>query len=301
VPQLEDSSGPIDRDEVHERWLAMQMAFAEYMRASELFENSQELTCDLAGQRSESTLLDHRRDAFERYLEARMEFLEGRFDEGYRREAAMASRPTRAMGGLRTVSRLAYPKWLIPLVAAGILSATVFSFAREQKHVRDLELARDQLRAGLSGTRDELRLLSEKLDARASTERLAVCQIEPAAQPPAHASQVAVRKPSGGERWRRLPEQTTTGRSVAARSYFALSRSSQFKRVGPIEVSLKSVDVRGNSVDVSIVSEPGKVNVQHLKLNQAVRIKGHRGRPLELVVDRITERGLSGHLIEFTG
>jgi hypothetical protein len=42
------------------------------------------------------------------------------------------------------------------------------------------------------------------------------------------------RKPSGGTRWRRLPERImrTTSRSVATRSYFSLSRSSQFKRVG---------------------------------------------------------------------
>jgi hypothetical protein len=72
--------------------------------------------------------------------------------------------------------------------------------------------------------------------------------------------------------------------------------------VGPIKVSLKSVDVRRNVVDVSIVSESGKVAVQRLKLNQPARIKGsYRGQPLELVADRITANGLSGHLIEFHG
>ena len=94
----------------------------------------------------------------------------------------------------------------------------------------------------------------------------------------------------------------TTGPSVAARGYFSLSRSSQFKRVGPIKVSLKSVDMQRNSVDVSIVSESGKVKVQHLRLNQPVWIKrSYRGQPMELVVDRITANGVSGHLIEFHG
>jgi hypothetical protein len=99
----------------------MQSAHAEYMRASEASENSRESTRDSADLRHrELTLLDGRRDAFERYMEARMEFLERRFDESYRREAAMISRPTREAGGLRTVSRLAGPKWLIPVLAAGI-------------------------------------------------------------------------------------------------------------------------------------------------------------------------------------
>jgi hypothetical protein len=303
MSELEDSNGPVPRDEVHERWLAMQSAYEEYMRASEVFENTRELTRDLTDLgRYELTLLDGRRDAFERYLEARMEFLECRFDEGYRREAAMASRPTRETGGLRTVSLVAGPKWLIPVLAVGILSATVFSFVREHKHVRDLDLARDQLRASLSDTREQLQLLTEKLDARESTERSAVRQVEPTAEPPAPAPQIDGRKPSGGTGWRRLPEPITKTTSRAARTYFSLSRSSQFKRVGPIIVSLKSVDVRRNSVDVSIVSESGKVDVQHLKLNQPVWIKrSYRGQLLELEADRITANGISGHLIELHG
>jgi hypothetical protein len=72
--------------------------------------------------------------------------------------------------------------------------------------------------------------------------------------------------------------------------------------VGPIKVSLKSLDVQRNAVDVAIVSESGKVDVQRLKLNQPVRIKGsYRRQPMELVADRITANGLSGHLIEFHG
>ena len=308
MPELEDPNGHVRRDEAHERWLAMQSSYAEYMRASEVFENSRALTLDSADPgRCDLTLLDCRRDAFERYLEARMEYLERRYDEGYRREAAMVSRPTRETGGLRTVSRLASLKWpIIPVLVVGILGVTAFSFVRDQKHVRDLDSARDQLRAILSDTREELLslALAKKLDARESTGRSAVRQVEHTAQPPAPAPQVDGRKPSGGTRWRRLPERImkTTSRRVAARGYFSLSRSSQFKRVGPIKVALKSVDMQRNSVDIAIVSGSGKVNVQRLRLNQPVRIKlGYRGQPMELVVDRITANGLSGHLIEFHG
>jgi len=305
MSEFEDLKGSVRRDETHDRWLAMQAAYAEYIRASEVFENSRELTRDSGDLgRCQLRLLDARRDAFERYLEARLEYLEGRFDQSYRREAALLSRPTHETGGLVTFFRLAGPRWLIPVLAAGMLSMTVFSFVREQKHVRDLDSARDQLRASLSDTREERQLLAKKLDAREFTERSTVRQVKHRAQPPAPAPQLDGRKPSGGMRWRRIPEQNRQGTSrvVAARSYFSLSRSPQFKRVGPIQVSLKSVDVHRNSADVCIVSESGKVDVQRLRLNEPVRIKrSYRGQQAELVVDRITANGLSGHLIEFRG
>jgi hypothetical protein len=300
MSEIEDANGRAPRDEAHERWLAMQAAYEEYMRASEVFENTREATRDLPdGRRYELTLLDARRDAFERYLESRMEFLECRFDEGYRREAAMAAQSTSATAGRRTVSLPAGPKWLIPVVA-GILSVAVFSFVREHKHVRDLESAHDQLRASLSDAREQLQLLTKKLDASKSAEPPELRQVEPTPEPPVPAPTADGREPSVG----RLPDpiKKATSRSVAARTYFSLSRSSQFKRVGPIVVSLKSVDVRRNSVDVSIVSDSGKVDVQHLKLNQPVRLKrSYRGQALELEADRITAKGISGHLIELHG
>jgi hypothetical protein len=305
MPELEDSNEYVPQDEARERWRAMQTAYADYIRASEVFENSRELNRDSDEPGNcDVTLLDCRRDAFDRYMEARLNYLEHRYDEGYRREAAIASVPTRETGGHRTVSGLARLKWpLVPVVLVAILSVTAFSFAREQKHARDLDSVRDQLRAGLNDTRLQLQLLSKRLDARESTERATVRQVENTPQA-APAPSVDRRKPTAATRWRRVPEPTinTASRSVAARGYFSLSRSSQFKRVGPIKMSLKSVDRQRNSVYVSIVSESGKVNLQHLRLNQPVRIKSsYRGQPMELVVDRITENGLSGHLIEFHG
>src|SRR5436305_13396669 len=119
MSELEETNGPVPRDEAHARWLAMQSAYAEYMRASEEIETTRELTGDLAGpEHCELTLLEGRRDAFERYLEARLEFLERRFDEGYRREAAaIASRATRETGGSGTCSWRSGPKWLKPDLA----------------------------------------------------------------------------------------------------------------------------------------------------------------------------------------
>jgi hypothetical protein len=302
MTELEDSNGNVRRDEAHEGWLAMQAAYAEYLRASEVFENGRELARDSAEQGCfELTLLDCRRDAFERYLEARLEYLENRFDQGYRREAAPAPRPSGETGGLRAFFRPAGPKWLMAVLAAGILSVIVFSLVREQKHARELDWALAQLRANASNAGDHLQLPAKELEAKGPTEPSAAAA--PTAQPPAPAVRADGRRPSGLTA--RHPHERiikTASRSVAARSYFSLSRSPHFKRVGSIKVSLKSVDVQRNFVDVAILSESGKLNVQRLRPNQRVRIqRSDRGQPTELVVDRITANGLSGHLIEFHG
>jgi len=302
MSELEDSNRPVGQNEPHERWLAMQSAFAEYIRVSEIVKNSREWTRDSADPGCRDlTLLDWRQDAFERYLEARMEYLERQYDEGRWREAAMASCPTPETARLRTVSRLFGPKWpIIAVLVVGMLSVTMFSFVREQKHVRDLDSVRDQLRAALSDTHEEFQLLAKKLDGE-STERSAVRPVEHTAQPPAPAPQVDGRNPSGEPPRRRVPERImkTTGRRVVVRGYFALSRSSQSTRVGPIKISLMSIDMRQNSVEVFIRSESGKVNAQRLRLNQTIWIKGRGGQLMELKVDRITSDGLFGHLLEF--
>jgi hypothetical protein len=304
MSELEDSNGHVGQDEPHDRWLAMQSAYAEYMRVSEIVKNSRESARDSADPSyRDLTLLDCRQDGFERYLEARMEYMERRYDEGYRCEAAMASRPTPETAGLSTVSRLSGPKWpIIAVLVVGILSVTTFSFVREQKHVRDLDSARDQLRAALSDTQEESQLLAKKLEGE-STEHSAVRQVEHTAQPPAPTPQVDGRNPSGEPPRRRIPEPITkaTSRSVVGRSYFSLSRSSQSTRVGPIKISLMSIGMQRNSVDVFIVSASGMVKLQRLRLNQRMRIKGSGRQPMELVVDRITPDGLFGHLLELHG
>jgi hypothetical protein len=287
------------QDDAHERWRAMQAAYDEYVRASEALDNTRNLTpgsSDL--EHLEVTLMEGRRDAFERYLETRLEFLEQRFDEGNERQPEAVSTPTRVTGRFATGLRQTALTWALPIFATGLLSMTVFTLVREQRHVRDLEMSRDQLQVTVSETRQALQLLAMKLDARETTENSAVHRIEHVAQPAVTTPRVETRKPQSG--WRRVSDPPVQ----RGRSYynFSLSRSAQLKRVGPIAMSVRSVDVRGKSVDVSIVSPSGKVDVQRVKLNQPVRIRsGKWEKPLELVVDRITANGLSGRLIELRG
>jgi hypothetical protein len=328
MSELEDLNGHVGQDERHERWLAMQSAYAEYTEASEIFKNSLASAPDSADPaRRDWTLLDGRQDAYERYLEARIEYLERRFDEGYTREEAIASPPIPQTGKLRFAARLSELTWPIVLVlVVGMLSVTMVSFAREQKRVRDLDSARDQLRSALSDTHEEFQLLVKELDAWESNRRSAVRQVKHTAPSPAPAPPVNRRKTARTLPPRSLPEnsspsrivpesspshsvpesspphsapermRTTTSGSVVAPGYFSLSNSSHSTRVGPFRISLISIDMPQNSAEVFIGSEAG-VNVQRLRLNQPIRIKGGDGQPMELIVDRITSEGLSGRLI----
>jgi len=292
----EDSHQTGCRDDAHERWRAMQAAYEEYTRASEALDNTRPINpASPEQERLELALLEGRRDAFERYLETRLEFLERRFDETVEPEPRPVAQPTRETGRVRSGLRLAALSWALPIFATGLLSVTAFTLVREQRHVRDLEVSRDQLQARLSETREALQLLAKKVDAGLPTESSAIHHIEHLMQPPPAVPAVLPRKSEKG--WRRLPEQRTRS------SYnFSLSRSSKLKRVGPIALSVKSVDVQRKLVDVSIISTSGKVDVQRVRLNQPVRIRaGRRELPLELVVDRITSDGLSGRLIELRG
>jgi len=305
MTELEDANDPVGRSQARERWHAMQSAYEEYVRAHEVYDKTRESPDRPTGlENLELELLDCRRDAFVRYLETRLEYLEGRFDEGYPVDPARGCGPTREVPRLGGISRLVAPKWLILAFAAGFVSVIAFSFGREQEQVRELDTARDQLLASVSATRAGLQLLTKTIEARQSAERSAVRQVEVPPQPAAPAPHVEPRKPSSVARWRHLPQPiaNTASHAFPAHNYFSLSRSSPFKRVGPIQVALKSVDMKRNSVDVSIVSESGQVDVQRLRLNQPVRIKSsYHGKMMERVVDHITATGLSGHLIELRG
>jgi hypothetical protein len=283
----EESNQPDWREQGHNRWLAMQSAYAEYIRATEALEDFRKFP-ESFNLEPGADPVEAKRDAFERYLEARIEFLELRFDEISQRGSRPAKQPLHDTVYSAIGARIGTLKWLLPVVAIGILT---FALVREQKHVRQLETARDEAQAALMKTGEGLQLLVKKLDARLPPERSPIHQINGTVQPLRPAVQ------------RRIAPRTTSPATGGRRYYsFSLSRSPQFKQIGPIEVSLRSVDVRRNSVSVTIVSASGKLDVQGLTLNQPLRIiNDSRGQPLEFVVDRIAPNGVSGHLVGVRG
>src|SRR5215471_2973115 len=162
MPDREDPHGIGLGSEAHQRWFAMKSAYTEYRRASEELEYCRRVAKDMPGITSrEPALLESRRDAFEQYLEARLEFLETQFDETLPKEGGPVS-----MGGSQGPGlRPAVLRRLLPGLTIGLFVITVISLARTEKHARDVSAVRDELRFTLSENREHLQALAQKLDA----------------------------------------------------------------------------------------------------------------------------------------
>jgi hypothetical protein len=306
-------------DEGHDRWLAMKSAYAEYMRASEALDCTTQVSdAQLIGENSPMSRLGvQQRVAFERYLEARMEFLEFQYDARNRRSVDSVEPPRRRIGFLGIDSRFANCGWTLRALAIILLITMASLLVREQKHMRHLELAYNELRASLTETRGGSQVFAKKVDDRAPAPTSTIQQIEHSAPPiPAPQKKTELKRP-GERRWRRLPAQpgpanklvvhregisTPESSSRGARSYhsFLLSPFHRFKRIGPIEITLRSFDSQRGCTSLSIVSGSSKVEAQCLRLHQPLWINaGYHAQRVQLVADWIDGHGIHGHLIEF--
>jgi len=275
VMQHNDDSHEIVRPgEARGQWLAMQAAYAEYKRTSGLLNSEDPSSGDLSGWRD---LEAQQRAAFEKYLEARMDYLETRFDETSTRGEHSVDPSTRERTESTIGSRFARYRLLVLALALGLVCMVVFSVMRTQKRMHELEASRDDLRAALTTARDDIQRVANRVDARPPAPEPATPELKPQPAP----------KPQSA--------------SPVRRSYrFSLVPSRRFKRVGPIEVSLRSVDARQNRISLSIQSQSSRFNLQHVRLNQPVRINGgDPGQRIELVIDRIAADGIYGRLIEY--
>lgn len=218
--EVENMQEPARRDEEHDRWLAMQSAYAEYRAASEALECSRQSADDTSERLKLPVLEGHQWLAFERYFESRMEFLEARFDEINPPATCTAAPPQNDTDHSALNSWFAINYRPVLQVLAVVLFATmVFALLREQKSVRDLEASRDELQVTLNQTRDGLRLLGQKLDSWTLAQRSALQQVEhtvhqPARRELAPTHRATGRKPSG---WRRLPGAHAQQKPIAAK------------------------------------------------------------------------------------
>jgi hypothetical protein len=291
-----NSPEPLPRDPTNKRWVAMQSAYAEYTRMSEALGHCSEPVDDLCPV-AEADLLRlaaEQRVAFERYLETRMEFLEYRFDEDRSAVARSAGGETR----LSLRSSVTNLPALAGIVALAILSVSLFALVRSQHEVRTLKTEQALLSAALDKTRDDLQLLARKVVAVEPATLPAIHRPEPGSFPPVPVLPATKPKVATNPGWRRLSEK----RTAHVYRQFSLVRSRQFRKIGPIEVSLISVDERQNSVTLSIVSGSGNLRFTHVRLNQPVWIPtSDRKKGLELIVDRIAKDGVDGRLIATQG
>jgi hypothetical protein len=285
----DDSNEIVRSGEGRNQWLAMQSAYAEYRRTSEALAASDQAVDDLPARR---TLEAQQRDAFEQYLEARLAFLEFRFDESNRQRESPVDVPTRHRSAI--ASRFGNHGLLTLALVIGLVCAAAFSIFRAQRRVRDLEASRDALRAELSAARADIQRVANQMEGQKPAPASAVSEAQPA--PSSQRVQ-----PHDAPAMRPVAKLRSAS-TVRHRYLFSLARSHKFQRVGPIEVSLRSVDPKQNQISLSILSESARLDLQHIRLNQPVRIGGgDHGQRMELVIDHIDGGAVSGHLIEYQG
>jgi hypothetical protein len=265
----------------HEYWLAMQSAYAEYRRASEALAGAYPADDSSGGERSHTMLQGQQMVAFERYLEARMAFLEFWFHEN-KGAGAVETTPLDDTRYPRIRSWLAFANQrpVLQILAVLLMGTAAFCLVREQRHVRDLAAARVELQAARDQTRDELLSLEQRLDSLGRSQIAAI-----RAKPEAVKTQPA-------------PKARFQRAGAPASGNFSLTPSGKYRRVGPIEVAVRTVDLQHKSVSLFILSDRVTMDVQRVKPNQPVWIKvGNQRQLLGLVIDRIARNRLDGHLI----
>lgn len=220
MEEVENTCEPTRQDEGHDRWLAMQSAYAEYRRASELLDYTRQ-SADDTNERLKLPVLEGQQWlAFERYFDTRMEFLEARFDESHWPSPRAVQSPTLDIEpSAGTWSALINYKSVLQILAIVLLGTMAFALLGEQKRVRDLETSRDELQVTLNQTRDGLRLLGQKLDAWGAAQHSGLEQVEHRVLPPARHAPVAThratgRKPQG---WRRQSGVHAQQKPIAAK------------------------------------------------------------------------------------
>ena len=311
-------------DDWHSRWLAMQSAYAEYRRSSEVLEcTRQSVDGSLSSDNVQLTLMEgQQRLAFERYMEARIAFLESRFDEMNRpdmsdgvqsgRAAAEVDKPRGVIAWLSAASS----RPVLETLALTLLCTMTFSLMWAQKRVRNLEADGEELRAALGLTVREVQLLRGRLDAVETPAAPPSRHIQQIPQTPAPLKPFAAQRRSAGKGQNEGTKQKRLSRQAAAASRapvremvrydtgyrstsdFSISPTRKFRRVGPLSVLLRSVDSGKNTASLSITSETVEVGVPHLRIGQPVWINTSHNHRVGLVADRIAKNRLDGHLLD---
>jgi hypothetical protein len=195
----------------------MQNAYKDYRHASEALDSADRLMDESPdGERSTLSMIETRQRAtFERYLEARMEYLESRFDDWTRPGGMPPEDPEDDSHRFVT-----HRKPLVAILAIALLGTTAFSAVRARRQIRNLEASRDELRASLKQTRDVLQVLANRVDTWQAPQPVSVHQVSlPTARPARSrtvAPKAAVRKATD----RRQPAAHAPQKNVAgARTY----------------------------------------------------------------------------------
>ena len=245
-------------------------------------------------------------------------------------------------------------RWAMPIalvVLAVILVYTITSLARERRNAQQLATANRELNLSLQEMQNEVRTVSDKLNALATQPPPAAvppaASPAPSAAPKVRARGAAARRPArktDDTRWRQMQEQVTEQKkeladtkqqldqtrqdlqnnlnstrdelsSSIAKNHdelvilqkrgdrnlyeFDLERSKQFHRVGPLNVSVRSVNQKHRFYDMVMTVEDQQVERKHVSLYEPLMLRlADRPQPVELVVNRIDKNAVRGYISE---
>lgn len=327
--------GSDQRNDEHVLWLAMQAAYTKYRNASaDLLDVATQPSGAIPSAEEKpwiETATSEQRAAFESYIEARMQYAEFCCDQNNARTRSLpCAKPENSTGHSEekspggcsagfTISRPALASAVFVLLGLGALTSA--NVIREQELVRDARMARNELDATLIQTQSDLQVLEQKLDALNVTQQFAIRASASAQAAPVRLQRAPVtigaeRKPTGKERLRsiQMPFSATQKRSKAAgnqenlihrvhnlggRSYwtFTLPVSRQFEVVGPVRLSLRSVNLKNKHFDLCVTDDDFKLDHVHLR-EPVLMALSDPSRRVELVATRVEKNHVQGYLSE---
>lgn len=224
-----------------------------------------------------------------------------------------------------------------PFAAAAVVAIAGLGYALHERHAaQNVSTQNAQMTAQLNATHSQLNALAAKVNTLVAAENKpspATPAAEPAAAPAHHRARVVrVHRPSAQElRLNKMQAQldaqgqeindertdltsakTELGGSIARthdelvllekkgeRSYFEFDiyKSKQFRREGPLEVSLRKANEKHQYADLQLIVDDRTLTQKHVNLDQPVMFyQNENGRPVEIVINSITKNHIHGYI-----
>jgi hypothetical protein len=325
------SESPDQRNTEHELWLAMQAAYNKYRDASSELDVAAVQPSGAENLRIE-TATSEQRSAFENYIEARMQYSEFRCDQNDARSRSSGS--SKAVEGSTVLSeerppcrywtRSTISKPALATIAVVLLCINDLTLAYVMRiwgFVYGAGTTGDEIGATLNQARNDIQALGQKIDAMNVTQQVLIRA--PAFAPPAPArlrggsvTKAAEQKFTGDRRGRPIKTSFsgTQKRSnvsgaqkqlihpipnLVGRSYwkFTLPVSRQFEVVGPVRLSLRSVNLKHKYFDLCVMANEFKIEHVTLREPVSMTLSDPSGR-VELVATQIDKNHLQGYVSE---
>jgi hypothetical protein len=218
-----------------------------------------------------------------------------------------------------------------PYVIAIVIGGAGMGYAIHEHHnAQDLAAQNAQVTAQLNATHTQMDALSAKVNALAATNEARAA--EPAPAPVIIKPRAGTRRPSAQElRLKKMQSQLDEqGKAIEAarsdlsstrteltgsiarthdelvvlekkgqRNYFEfdLAKSKEFKREGPLSLSLRKANAKHQFADLALIVEDRNLSQKHINLFQPVMFyQPDTGQPVEIVINEISKDHIHGYV-----